>query len=254
LIAKIQRQFNQIIVVIRLDSERGYSALYEMLRDLGIAIEARALYTEEQNGMIERAGAIIISRARAIRIEARLPKELSNECVMTAIYLLNRTPIRAIGWKTPFEAVQGLKPLVAHLNEIGAKAYTLNQSLKRADKLESRALVGQLVGYDSSNIYRIWMPTMSRVIRTRDVVFMNSENEVYPQQKELRRLATVLDIEDIPEVDDDIEQALRLLAQSLVQHNSYQIDDEAEDQLLNELDQSKGHQALPTPEPTPEPD
>jgi hypothetical protein len=136
LLAKIQRQFDQVVVVIRLDSEGGYSALYELLKDLGIAIEPRAPYTEEQNGGTERAGATIIVQAQAIRIEACLPKELSNECVMTAIYLLNRTPVKALAWRTPFEAVHGDKPSLAHLNEIGARAYTLNHSLKRGDKLE----------------------------------------------------------------------------------------------------------------------
>jgi hypothetical protein len=71
-------------------------ALYELLRDLGIAIEPRAPYTEEQNGGTERAGATIIIQARAIRIKACLLKELSNECIITAIYLLNRTPIKAL--------------------------------------------------------------------------------------------------------------------------------------------------------------
>ncbi|KAH8702804.1 hypothetical protein GQ44DRAFT_778404 [Phaeosphaeriaceae sp. PMI808] len=96
------------------------------------------------------------------------------------------------------------------------------------------------------------MPTLRRVIRTRDVVFIDSGKDVYPQQKELRRLATVLDIEDMPDADEDVEQALRLSAQSPVQPNNLQADDEAEDHLFNELNQSKVHQALPTPEATPE--
>jgi hypothetical protein len=254
LIAKMQRQFNQVVVVIRLDSERGYSALYELLKELGILIEARAPYTEEQNGMIERAGATIITRARAIRIDARLPKEVSNECVMTAIYLLNRTPIKALTWRTPFEAVYGYPPSLAHLHEIGSRAYTLNRALKRADKLESRVLIGQLVGYDSTNIYRIWMPTLSRVIRTRDVVFISPGLKDYPQDRELRRLATVLDIEDIPEAED-IDQAPMISAQASAPLSRIQEDDQAENQPLSQLDQSKEtDQALPTPEATPEPD
>jgi hypothetical protein len=267
LLAKIQRQFDQVVVVIRLDSEGGYSALYELLKDLGIAIEPRAPYTEEQNGGTERAGATIIVRARAIRIEACLPKELSNECVMTAIYLLNRTPVKALAWRTPFEAVHGDKPSLAHLNEIGARAYTLNHSLKRGDKLESRALVGQLVGFDSTNIYRIWMPTLSRVIRTRDVVFMPLEQSVrksYPDERTLRQLVTVLDIEDPPVFDEEVEQALHLPIQS--NQNIEEAEDteteEADNQLINEHQQrqqeqvhqdfSKGYQGLPSPEATPE--
>ena len=260
LLSKIQRQFKQVVVAVKLDSERGYSVLYELLRDLGIAIEPRAPYTEEQNGMTERAGATIIARARAIRLEASLPKELSNECVMTAIYLLNRTPVKALTWGTPFEAVHGVKPSLAHLNEIGARAYTLNHALKRGDKLESRALIGQLVGYDSTNIYRIWIPTLSRVIRTRDVVFMPLEQvgkNDYPKERTLRQLVAVLDIEDPPTADEEIDQALHLSTR-LTQE--IQESEEAETQSSNELQHQeqrhrafdKGYQSLPSPEETPE--
>jgi hypothetical protein len=76
-----------------------------MFRDLGIAVEPRAEYTEEQNGLTERAGAIIISRAQAINIDAGLPNDLANECVMTVIYLLNQTPVKALGWRAQYEVV-----------------------------------------------------------------------------------------------------------------------------------------------------
>jgi hypothetical protein len=201
------------VVAIKLDSERGYLVLYELLRDLGIAIEPRAPYTKEQNRMTERAGATMIARARAIRLKASLLKELLNECVMTAIYLLNRTPVKALTWGTPFKAVHRVKLSLAHLNEIGARAYTLNYALKRGDKLELRALIGQLVGYDLTNIYRIWIPTLSRVIRTRDVVFMPLEQvgkNDYPKERTLRQLVAVLDIEDLPTADEEIDQALHL--------------------------------------------
>jgi hypothetical protein len=182
LLAKIKRQFGADVIVVRLDSERGYSELLHVLRDLGIVVEPRAEYTEEQNGLSEQAGKMIMIRARAIRIDGRLPIELSNECCLVAVYLLNRTPVESLGWKTPYEVVRGHKPLAAHLNVVGARAYVLNNKLKRGEKLESRALVGQLVGYDSTNIYRVWMPAMGRVLRTRDVIFMANDGTepVYP--------------------------------------------------------------------------
>ncbi|KAI1562171.1 hypothetical protein PtrEW13061_012143, partial [Pyrenophora tritici-repentis] len=108
----------------------------------------------EQNGLSEQAGKMIVIRARAIRIDGRLPMELSNECCLVAVYLLNRTPVESLGWKTPYEVVRGQKPSAAHLNAVGARAYVLNNKLKHGEKLESRALIGQLVGYDSTNIYR----------------------------------------------------------------------------------------------------
>ena len=51
------------------------------------------------------------------------------------------------------------------------KTYTLNKQIRRGDKLAPRALIGHLVGYDSTNIYRIWIPSLHKVIRTRDVTF-----------------------------------------------------------------------------------
>jgi hypothetical protein len=47
LLAKIRRQFGAQVSVVRLDSERGYSELLHVLRDLGIIVEPRAEYTEE---------------------------------------------------------------------------------------------------------------------------------------------------------------------------------------------------------------
>jgi hypothetical protein len=53
----------------------------------------------------------------------------------------------------------------------GCKSYTLDKRIRRGDKLAPRALIGHLVGYDSTNIYRIWIPSLRKVIRTRDVTF-----------------------------------------------------------------------------------
>jgi hypothetical protein len=42
---------------------------------------------------------------------------------------------------------------------------------KRLMKLNPRAHIGYLVRYDSTNIYRIWIPHKGTVISTRDVIF-----------------------------------------------------------------------------------
>ena len=162
-IRRIQRIFNFDITAIRTDNERGFGMspnfLEELCKDLGIRYEPRAEYTDEQNGLAERAGSLLIIRARAMRIQAGLPKSLSNKLIRTAAYVLNRTPTEALNWRTPYEVVWGIKPKVQHMRPIGCRAYVLNRSLKRADKLESRALIRHLVSYDSTNIFRIWLPT-----------------------------------------------------------------------------------------------
>jgi hypothetical protein len=69
---------------------------------------------------------VIITKARTIRIEARLPEELWPEVFKAAAYLANRTPRKALGWQTPFEKLQSAKgllpirPNIAHLPREGA--------------------------------------------------------------------------------------------------------------------------------------
>ena len=42
---------------------------------------------------------------------------------------------------------------------------------KRLSKLDPRAYIGYLVSYNSTNIYRIWIPYKGIVISTRDIIF-----------------------------------------------------------------------------------
>ena len=42
---------------------------------------------------------------------------------------------------------------------------------KRRQRLNPKAWIGYLVGYNSTNIYRIWNPVTGKVIATRDVTF-----------------------------------------------------------------------------------
>jgi hypothetical protein len=93
------------VALVRIDSDRSYSEMLQMFRELGVVVELRTEYTEEQNGLTERAGSTIVTKARAIGIIRDLLMELSNECCMTAIYLLTRTPTETLAWRKSYEIV-----------------------------------------------------------------------------------------------------------------------------------------------------
>jgi hypothetical protein len=98
LICRIQRVYNADVVAIRCDNEKGFSNnLINITEDLGILYELALPSIKELNGLIERAGRVLIQRARAMRIHAHLPKNLSHEMYYTAVYILNRTPTEALG-------------------------------------------------------------------------------------------------------------------------------------------------------------
>ena len=50
-------------------------------------------------------GGLLIQRARALRIAARLPANLWPEVFKTAGYLNNRKPKKILGWTTLIEAI-----------------------------------------------------------------------------------------------------------------------------------------------------
>jgi GAG-pre-integrase domain len=181
----IRQKYKLKVDVIRSDNELGRKKTLRWLRSQTITFEPSAPRTQDQNGTAERSGGVVIGKARAMRIGANLPHDLWDEIVNCAVYLRDRTPRESNGWKSPYEKFHTFlangrvkKPQLAHLKAYGCRAYamTSNAQLKkeRLRKLDPRAHIGYLVGYDSTNIYRIWIPHKGVVISTRDVIFDES--------------------------------------------------------------------------------
>ena len=105
-----------------------------------------------------------MERSRAMQLEASLPPSLGPKAFLAARYALNRTPNEQLGWKTSYEIAYGKPPSLTYMHIYGCKTYTLDKQIRRGDKLAPRALIGHLVGYDSTNIYRIWIPSLRKVI------------------------------------------------------------------------------------------
>ena len=188
----IKREFNTTVTFLIADDERGYGITDDSARGYcqqeGIKFQIRAPHVKEQNGSAERSGKSLIDRSRSMRVASNLPLALSPEIYMCAAYILNRTPTKTLSWKTPFEMAYGKKPSLAHLKIYGCRAYALRQQIPRGDKLSPRSLVGYLVGYDASNVYRIWLPGarsrahQGKVVRVRDVTF--KETMFYQSDKD----------------------------------------------------------------------
>lgn len=122
-----------------------------------------------------------------MRIDANLPVYLWNEVIWTAGYIANQTPMQKHKWSTPFEQATRSLPHLGHLQKIGCKVYALDKYISWKEKLQKRAHIGHLIEYDSTNIFRIWIPSQHKVIRTRDVIF--DERFLYdPSELDLMQL------------------------------------------------------------------
>jgi hypothetical protein len=249
----VKTRYKRSIAFLRTDGERTIgNETKAFLQNQGITLETSAPNTPEQNGHAERSGGIIIAKARAMRIGANLPESLWPEIIRTAGYIHNRTPIAKLNWKTPFEAATGKKPNLVHLRIYGCRAYALKKGIPRSQKLTERAHLGHLVGYDSTNIFRIWIPSQQKVIRTRDVKF--NEDEFYkPDDPDLTQL--------LQEEASEIIQTLEIQAPAQLSETIAESDDEdlgisngteSIQDAENELNEGQSGQqhALPTPEPS----
>ncbi len=73
-------------------------------------------------------------------------------------------------------------------------------------KLDAKPHIGFLVGYESTNIYRLWVPYKKRVVSVRDVIF--NEDEVLdgvPLQRtadEIKELDNSIQVIELPEADE----------------------------------------------------
>ncbi|KAF4308696.1 Integrase catalytic core [Botryosphaeria dothidea] len=221
ILSMIERRFDALTAFFRTNGERSLNTAFKAeLKRRGITIEVSAPYTPAQNGHAERTGQSIIIKARAMRIGANLPERLWPETVLAATYIHNRTPSKVLKWKTPFELAHGIKPNVAHMRVYGCKAYALNKTIPRSNKLQERALVGYLVGYDSTNIYRIWYPPGDRIIRSRDVSF-DELSKYSPDEQEQYQ-----EIEDIEEEPQEVIPRIRLGSEDLITSDSSSSEDE----------------------------
>jgi hypothetical protein len=92
------------------------------------------------------------------------------EAVVTAVYILNRSPTKALNGRTPYEPWHGRKPAVSHLRVFGCLAFS--KELGHIGKLNDRSTPGVFIGYaKGSKAYRILDLGTQRVRTTRDVVF-----------------------------------------------------------------------------------
>jgi hypothetical protein len=98
------------------------------LREAGVKHEVTAPYSLAQNGKAEHAHCTIMNWTCAIMADNGFLPKIWGECFLTSAYIKDRMPTQSLKNMTHFEAYYGRKPDIAHLREIGCKAFVLVQS------------------------------------------------------------------------------------------------------------------------------
>ncbi|BBN67325.1 transposable element gene [Prunus dulcis] len=113
--------------VKKLRSDRGgeYTSneFNKFCDEMGMERQLTVAYSPQQNGVAERKNRTIVEMAKCMMFEKGMPLEFWAETVNTAVYVLNRSPTKALDKKTPFEAYSGRKPGLKHLRVFGSLCY-----------------------------------------------------------------------------------------------------------------------------------
>ena len=164
-----------------------------MCAELGQRIELSTPYAPWQDGKVERSIRTIIEKVTKTMIAMEIPAYLWPEIFLACIHINNRTVSSTLKGKTPIKAFldqvdpnfhlyQHHKPSIAHVRILGCKSYVLIPEGKRVhtEKLNPRAELGILVGYDGEKIYKIWIPSRkgNKLIRSSNVRFDEMVNSV----------------------------------------------------------------------------
>lgn len=138
-----------------------------MAKSLGQIVELTTPHNPEQGGQSERSIGILGTRTHAVILDQKIPKYLWSEIMRTQIYIVNRVATSVLQGETPFQALNRLTlgndeiPDLSHLRVLGCKVYVQIPVEKRvlSRKLDTRAEIGMLVGYEGSHIFRIYVPS-----------------------------------------------------------------------------------------------
>ncbi|KAJ0575491.1 putative RNA-directed DNA polymerase [Helianthus annuus] len=171
-------QFKKKVKMFRSDNGTEFinSQMNMFCKQKGIIHQTSCSYTPQQNGVVERKHRHLLNIARTLMFQSGLPLRFWSDCVLTAVYIINRLPSSVLSGKSPYELMFGFRPSLSHFRNSGCLCFST--ILNEPDKFAYHADKCVLIGY--SNVkkgYKLWSIDEKKVFFSRDVKFYE---HVYP--------------------------------------------------------------------------
>lgn len=172
----IEVQFKAVVKGVRSDNAQELK-FTDLFKSKGIKSFHSCPETPEQNSVVERKHQHILNVARALMFQARIPLEYWGDCVLTAVFLINRLPTPLLNNQSPFEVMTSKKPDYSGLRVLGCLCYRSTSS-KNRHKFQLRARPSVFLGYPSGcKGYKVLDLETNEIHITRNIVF---HEDIFP--------------------------------------------------------------------------
>ena len=129
----IETQFLKKVKTIRIDIRTKFlmSNFFVVVKN-GILHQLSCVETPQQNAIVERKHEHILNMARALMFQSNVHLHFWEHCILTSVYLINRTHSSYLAHKNPFEVLFGCAPSYGHLKVFGCLCYASTLSYNRS--------------------------------------------------------------------------------------------------------------------------
>lgn len=175
--ASVERETGKKLKCIRTDNGGEYTgSFHEYCLRQGIRHQRTPPKTPQLNGLAERMNRTLIERVRCLLSDAKLPRSFWAEALNTVTHVINLSPSVPLKGDVPDRVWFGKDVSYDHLRVFGCKAFVHVPKDERS-KLDAKARQCIFIGYglDGEFGYRLYDPVQKKLVRSRDVVFIEDQ-------------------------------------------------------------------------------